>query len=95
MKKIYLSVLLTFFLLNNTYTQSDKRLKGLDVELEKVLEKLEEPGFAVAIVENDEILYSKGFGYRDYKNKIKVDQNTLFPIGSATKSFTSSLLGGF
>jgi len=93
MKKIYLSVLLTFFLLNNTYTQSDKRLKGLDVELEKVLEKLEEPGFAVAIVENDEILYSKGFGYRDYKNKIKVDQNTLFPIGSATKSFTSSLLG--
>tara|TARA_B110000438_G_C15808830_1_gene648668 strand:- start:737 stop:2527 length:1791 start_codon:yes stop_codon:yes gene_type:complete len=93
MKKIYLSVLLTFFLLNNTYTQLDKRLKGLDVELEKVLKKLEEPGFAVAIVENDEILYSKGFGYRDYENKIRVDQNTLFPIGSATKSFTSSLLG--
>ena len=93
MKKIYLSVLLTVFLLSNTYTQLDKRLKGLDLELEKVLKKLEEPGFAVAIVENHEILYSKGFGYRDYKNKIKVDQNTLFPIGSATKSFTSSLLG--
>ena len=93
MKKIYLSVLLTVFLLNNTYTQLDKRLKGLDVELEKVLKKLEEPGFAVAIVENDEILYSKGFGFRDYENKIRVDQNTLFPIGSATKSFTSSLLG--
>ena len=91
MKNIFLIVF--FILVNNTYTQLDKRLKGLDVELEKVLKKLEEPGFAVAIVENDQILYSKGFGYRDYENKIRVDQNTLFPIGSATKSFTSSLLG--
>ena len=92
MKKI-LIILLSIISINNAFSQLDKRLKGLDSELEKVLKKLEEPGFAVAIVENDQILYSKGFGYRDYENKIKVDSNTLFAIGSATKSFTSSLLG--
>ena len=92
MKKI-LIILLSILSINNAFSQLDKRLKGLDSELEKVLKKLEEPGFAVAIVENDQILYSKGFGYRDYENKIKVDSNTLFAIGSATKSFTSSLLG--
>ena len=92
MKKI-LIILLSILSINNAFSQLDKRLKGLDSELEKVLKKLEEPGFSVAIVENDQILYSKGFGYRDYENKIKVDSNTLFAIGSATKSFTSSLLG--
>ena len=92
MKKILIT-LLSILSINNAFSQLDKRLKGLDSELEKVLKKLEEPGFAVAIVENDQILYSKGFGYRDYENKIKVDSNTLFAIGSATKSFTSSLLG--
>ena len=93
MKNICFTILLSFLSINNAFPQLDKRLKGLDSELEKVLKKLEEPGFAVAIVENDQILYSKGFGYRDYENKIKVDSNTLFAIGSATKSFTSSLLG--
>ena len=92
MKKILIT-LLSLLSINNAFSQLDKRLKGLDSELEKVLKKLEEPGFAIAIVENDQILYSKGFGYRDYENKIKVDSNTLFAIGSATKSFTSSLLG--
>ena len=92
MKKILIT-LLSILSINNAFSQLDKRLKGLDSELEKVLKKLEEPGFAIAIVENDQILYSKGFGYRDYENKIKVDSNTLFAIGSATKSFTSSLLG--
>ena len=92
MKKILIT-LLSILSINNAFSQLDKRLKGLDSELEKVLKKLEEPGFSVAIVENDQILYSKGFGYRDYENKIKVDSNTLFAIGSATKSFTSSLLG--
>ena len=75
-------IFLSLLLINNVFPQLDKRLKGLDYELEKVLKKVEEPGFAVAIVENDQILYSKGFGYRDYENKIKVDSNTLFAIGS-------------
>ena len=51
------------------------------------------PGFAVAIVEKDKVIYAKGFGYRDYENKIPVTPNSLFAIGSCTKAFTSSLLG--
>ena len=93
MRKFYLIILVGIISITNIYAQSDKRLKGLDEELEKVLKKLEQPGFAVAIVENEEILYSKGFGFRDYEKKLKVDGNTLFAIGSCTKSFTSAVLG--
>ena len=70
-----------------------KRLKGVDKELNSLLETCNVAGFAVAVVKNDEVIYSKGFGYRDYENKTPVDENTLFAIGSCTKAFTSSVLG--
>jgi CubicO group peptidase (beta-lactamase class C family) len=72
---------------------NDYRFEGLDSELNKVLETWNAAGFAVAVVEKDKIIYSKGFGYRDYENKIPVTQNTLFAIGSSSKAFTSGLLG--
>jgi len=71
----------------------DNRLTGLDSELNKVLEAWNAAGFAVAVVEKDKIIYSKGFGYRDYENKVPVTPNTLFAIGSSSKAFTSGLLG--
>ncbi|MBN1388455.1 MAG: serine hydrolase [Bacteroidales bacterium] len=72
---------------------TDKRLKGIENELEKVLETFHVAGFAVAVVEKDKVVYSGGFGYRDYANRIPVDVNTLFAIGSCTKAFTTSLIG--
>ena len=47
----------------------------------------------MAVVRKDKIIYSKGFGYRDYEQKLPVTTNTLFAIGSCTKAFTASLLG--
>ena len=85
-----LFISISFF---NLFGQNDDRLKGLDSELNKVLKSLNETGFAVAVVEKDKMIYAKGFGYRDYENKILNNENTLFAIGSCTKAFTSSLLG--
>lgn len=76
-----------------SFAQTDKRLKGLETELNKILEITKTAGFSVAIVEGDKMIYNKGFGYRDYENKIPVDANTLFAIGSSTKAFTSAVLG--
>ncbi len=72
---------------------SDKRLNGLDAELEKLLSAWYAPGFAIAIVEKDKVIYSKGFGFRDYDKKLPVTPNTLFAIGSSSKAFTSGVLG--
>jgi CubicO group peptidase (beta-lactamase class C family) len=73
-------------------TQQD-RFAGLDTIFERVLKDHLAAGFAVAVVEKDKIIYSKGFGYRDYEKKLPVTPNTLFAIGSCTKAFTASLLG--
>jgi len=91
--KIVLISLIMLLIGSVAYSQTDKRLKGIEKELNEVIETWETPGFAVAVVEKDRILYAKGFGYRNVENKIPVDENTLFAIGSCSKSFTTSLLG--
>ncbi|MES2005447.1 MAG: serine hydrolase [Bacteroidota bacterium] len=69
------------------------RFAGLDTAFEHVLKDWHAAGFAVAVVEKDKIIYSKGFGYKDYDKKLPVTPNTLFAIGSCTKAFTASILG--
>lgn len=70
-----------------------KRLAGVEKELEKVLSDQKAAGFSVAVVYKDQILMSKGFGYRDLENKKPVTPNTLFAIGSSSKAFTAAILG--
>ena len=92
MKNI-LTLLLAITFVLGSFSQSDKRLKNVDKDLNKILEATHAAGFAVAVVEKDQIVYAKGFGYSDVDNKIPVDTNTLFAIGSSTKAFTSAILG--
>ena len=43
----------------------------------------------VLVAKKGEIIYKKSFGYNDYNTKKKLDENTLFDIGSIAKEFTS------
>jgi CubicO group peptidase (beta-lactamase class C family) len=51
------------------------------------------PGVAVGIVQDGKVILLKGYGYRDREKQLPVTPNTLFAIGSITKSFTVSTLG--
>lgn len=75
------------------FAQIDSRLIGLEKEIELIMSNYQAVGVSVAIVEQDSILYSNGFGYRDRESKLKMNSQTLLPIGSSTKSFTAALLG--
>lgn len=50
------------------------------------------PGFAVAIVKDNEVVLAKGYGLRDIGETARVDENTLFAIASNTKGFTAAAL---
>lgn len=78
----------------NSFGQNtSKQLKGIDKELQNVLETWKAAGFAVAVVKKNEVVYSQGFGYSDFENKVPVNPNTKFAIGSTTKAFTGAVLG--
>ncbi|MGH9196153.1 MAG: serine hydrolase, partial [Acidimicrobiia bacterium] len=40
-----------------------------------------------------EVVFAKGYGLRDIKNNLPMTADTLLPIGSATKAFTTFLMG--
>lgn len=72
---------------------TDPRLKGLDTFALRLLKEWNAPGVTIAVVEKNKVIYTGGFGYRDYEKKLPVTENTLFAIGSCTKAFTASMLG--
>ncbi len=74
-------------------TPENSRLTGLDSAFAHVLSVWKGPGFAIAIVEKNKLVYVRGFGYRNTEQKLPVTPNTLFAIGSCTKAFTASLIG--
>lgn len=76
------------------FAQSEyqSKLSILDEYYAKALSDWKVPGMAIAIVKDGEIIYAKGFGVKDVRTKEPVDSETLFPIASNTKAFTSAAL---
>lgn len=69
----------------------DQRLARLCDEVEKLRESMHIPGLALAIVKDDQVILSRGFGLRDVANQTPVTDETIFAIGSTTKAFTAAL----
>jgi CubicO group peptidase (beta-lactamase class C family) len=67
-------------------------LAGLDAYIEKAIADHGVPGLAIAVVRNDSVILAKGFGVRKLGSPERVDENTLFAIGSASKSFTAAAI---
>ncbi|MEQ9404269.1 MAG: serine hydrolase domain-containing protein [Cyclobacteriaceae bacterium] len=58
-----------------------------DLELKELYESSDLPGFAVAIVNHEGVLYQGAFGYADLDSRRPYTINTLQNIGSVTKTF--------
>ncbi len=64
----------------------------IDSLVEKTMKTFDVPGIAVAIVKDNQIIHSKGYGVRSLRTNLKVNSNTLFGIASNSKAFTAAAL---
>ena len=64
---------------------------GLDQYVTQAMRTWKVPGLSIAIVRNDSVLYTKGFGVVA-AGGAPVNDQTLFEIGSSTKAFTATLI---
>ena len=71
--------------------QETADIKGLDALVEQGLKDWQVPGLAVAVVKDGKLLLARGYGVRSLQSGEKVDADTSFYIGSASKSFTATL----
>src|ERR1041384_970109 len=65
---------------------------GLDAYISKAVQQWKIPAVSVAIVRNDSVLYTKGFGTLSVSDKTPVNDQTLFEIGSSSKAVTATFV---
>ncbi len=70
-----------------------RALQNIRVFADSVRKVWKVPGLALAIVLNNEVIMSEGFGHRNMKEQLPVTSNTLFAIGSSSKAFTAMCVG--
>jgi CubicO group peptidase (beta-lactamase class C family) len=70
----------------------EARLKEIDEYASKAGRDWKVPGFAMAIVKDDRVIFAKGYGVRELGKTEAVDADTLFAIASNTKAFTAAAL---
>lgn len=82
----------TFFLSFSSTCHGVSTEEQIDNIIQSALEQYSTAGIAVGVVKGGELIYSKGFGYRDIERKLPVTDETEFPVGSITKNITSFLI---
>ena len=70
----------------------DVNVDALRDYIEQTRQTWEVPGLAVAIVKDDKVLLSAGFGVREDGKSEQVNADTLFAIASNSKAFTAASL---
>jgi CubicO group peptidase (beta-lactamase class C family) len=74
-------------------TLFQQRLTLLVEQLEQQRQTLHVPGMAIAVIKDDEVILTHGFGIANIEKETPVTPETIFAIGSSTKAFTSTLVG--
>lgn len=64
-------------------------LRMLEVWLQAEMDYRDQPGYVIGIVYDQQLIYAKGFGYADVASKRPMTTDTLFHIGSQSKTFTA------
>lgn len=92
MKKCFLLFALLFLSGSMAYSQNDSILKIIDDYVLQVKNGWNIPGMSVSIIKDGELIYAKGFGVREMGKDTPVDENTLYHVGSISKSFTATVM---
>ena len=92
-KSIGTIISFTLFLLHISILSGQKiNSSQIDSMVQVSMDMMTNVGIAVAVIQDGEIIHSKGYGIASALSGKKVDENTLFAIASNSKSFTAAAL---
>lgn len=84
------------------YGQDNQDDAAISQKVEEYIKKIQKdwkiPGLSVSISKDGRVVYAKGFGVKELTNNMfsegenQVDENTVFQIGSISKSFTAAVM---
>lgn len=86
-------VLLALGISLSFYVQAQSlNTKQLENQIQAGMKDWNIPGLAIAIVKDDQVIYSQGFGEKKLGSGEMVDDNTMFGIASVSKNITAAAL---
>lgn len=97
-KRLFLSILLLSFQLlisGTTILENDKVKSAItlyETWLNAQMEYRGIPGCSFAIIYDQDLIYSKGYGFSDLEKQIPASPETVYRIASITKTFTSTAI---
>jgi CubicO group peptidase (beta-lactamase class C family) len=102
MKAVYSLFYMSIILISSlgfAQTQNQKntpegKTEAIERSVIKAMAAFQVPGVAVAIIKDDHVVLSKGFGVIKHGSDKQVTADTLFGIASNTKAMTAALLAG-
>lgn len=71
----------------SSHHRLQKEIDSLEIKLTNISEESIIPGFAATILQGNDIIYSKGFGYSDVVNSHNFTPQTIHTIASISKTF--------
>lgn len=74
-------------------TLFSESIEEFDRFIEEMRVQRKVPGVAVVIVQDDKIVFAKGYGLCRADKPAKVDENTIFQLASVSKTFTAASVG--
>lgn len=74
-------------------SESDRqRLERFEEQVEQIRTQLKIPGVSAAIVRDQRVLWSKGFGFADLEKQVPASPDTLYHLASVTKPVAATLV---
>jgi len=89
--RLWVIALLAFSMPEASATAQDMSL-ALDAIATKARESRQLPGLSVAVQLGDRLLLAKGYGEADLENHVPASAETVYEIGSITRTFTAALV---
>jgi len=80
-------------LVQDAWSHTPSWVLEIDEYARAQLEKWSVPAASIAIVRDGGVIVTRGYGFRDLDRGLSADENTLYAIGSITKSFTAAAVG--
>lgn len=87
-----IGLVLMLFIVSFSAVAQDAPLQGFDDYVNKAIKDWDVPGVAIAVVKDDKIVFAKGYGVREIGKPDRVDERTIFAIGSSSKAFTAAAI---
>lgn len=83
---------IVLLLLSASASAAPSRVARFEREVDAFRRQLRIPGMSAVILEKQQIVWMKGFGFADLENRVPATPDTLFHIASLTKTFAATLV---